>query len=210
MASRKMVVLKEFIFSERRVEQINGAKAETAIFLSTGPFALCLRVAGFRLAHLNRSLSLGEIGRNEIMRVFIRTVFLFSFVALFSTVAFACSCEFWSASKKLRKAKAVFVGEAIEIGNNDKSADFPVAIKFKVEQYWKGAKQETITVVTTPLACCTCALGATVGRKYLIFAFETEEGQLETSLCTSTGYDNATDELKVLGKGKKLKSKTKT
>jgi hypothetical protein len=115
-----------------------------------------------------------------------------------------------SPSKKLRKAKAVFVGEALEIGSNDKSADFPVTIRFKVERYWKGAKQENITVVTTPLACCTCALGATVGVKYLIYAFETEEGELETSLCTSIAYERAVDELKVLGKGKKLKPKAKT
>lgn len=145
-----------------------------------------------------------------MMRIFIRTIFLFAFVAFSSTAMYACSCDFWSPSKKLRKAKAVFVGEAVEIGTNDKSAGFPVAIKFKVERYWKGAKQENITIVTTPLACCACALRATVGLKYLIYAFETEEGQLETSLCASIAHDRAADELKVIGKGKKLKPKAKT
>jgi hypothetical protein len=42
------------LFWQRRVEQIIGREAETAILLSRGFVTLCLRVAGFAPRHLNR------------------------------------------------------------------------------------------------------------------------------------------------------------
>ena len=44
------------VCNERAAQQINGREGETATFLSTGLFTLCLRVAGFAPRHLNRSM----------------------------------------------------------------------------------------------------------------------------------------------------------
>jgi hypothetical protein len=167
-----------------------------------------LRVAGFAPRHLKRSLFRGFPKRAEMMRNLFRTILVFAFVGFSASAVYPCSCEFAKPSKKLREAKAVFVGEVLEIRRNEKDKFADVAIRFKVERRWKGAKDLEITVVSARGICCTCGLPVTVGTKYLIYAYETEEGQIETSLCSSMPLERATEELTELGKGKKPKAKT--
>jgi len=140
-------------------------------------------------------------------RNLIRTVLLFTFVALTASAVYPCQCEIMKPSKKLRKAKVVFVGEVVEIGRNDKSQWATVSVKFKVERYWKGKKEQYVTVVGAPSAAGACGLPVKLGEKYLIYAFKTE-GQLETSFCVSRTLENATEDLTIIGRGKELKSKT--
>ena len=141
------------------------------------------------------------------MKNFIRTALLLTFVALTASAVYPCQCEIMKPSKKLRKAKAVFVGEVLEIGRNDKSEWATVAVKFKVERYWKGEKEQYVTVVGAPSAAGTCGLPVELGKKYLIYAFKSE-GQLETSFCVSRSLENATEDLTIIGRGKELKPKT--
>ena len=141
------------------------------------------------------------------MKNIIRTILLLTFVALSATAVYPCSCEFWKPSKKLRKAKVVFVGEAIEIGSNDKSSWATVSVKFKVERYWKGVKEQFVTVVGAPGAAGACGLPVEIGKKYLIYAFKMDEDQLETSFCASRWLERAEEDLAVIGKGKELKLK---
>jgi hypothetical protein len=141
------------------------------------------------------------------MKNLFRTVLLLTFVALSASAVYPCVCEIMKPSKKLRKAKAVFIGEVVEIGRNDKSEQASVAVKFKVERYWKGVKEQFVTVVGAPAAAGACGLPVEIGKKYLIYAFKMEEGQLETSFCDSRWIDRATEDLAFLGKGKELKPK---
>lgn len=141
------------------------------------------------------------------MKIIVRTVLLLTFLALAASAAYSCECEFASAGKKLRRSKSVFVGEVVEIGPNDKSRWATVAVKFKVERFWKGVKEEFIVVVGAPAAAGACGLPVEVGKKYLIYAGRTEDGQLETSFCASRRLENAAEDLTVIGRGKKLKSK---
>ena len=139
--------------------------------------------------------------------------FLLSLIVVFgAATVYPCTCEFWKPEKKLRKARAVFVGEVVAIGSNDKDRFATVSIKFKVGRYWKGIKEPHITVVSAPGICCTCGLNVSVGLKYLIYAFKTEHDQIETSLCMSAPLDaeRSQDELRVLGKGKILKTRSAT
>jgi len=64
-------------------------------------------------------------------------------------------------------------------------------------------------VVSAPGICCTCGLAVSVGLKYLIYAFKTENDQIETSLCMSAPLDaeRSQHELRVLGNGKILKTR---
>ena len=140
-------------------------------------------------------------------RNLIRTVLLFTFVALTASAVYPCQCEIMKPSKKLRKAKVVFVGEVVEIGRNDKSEWATVSVKFKVERYWKGEKEQYVTVVGAPSAAGACGLPVELGKKYLIYAFKSE-GQLETSFCVSRSLENATEDLTIIGRGKELKPKT--
>jgi hypothetical protein len=141
------------------------------------------------------------------MKNLIRTALVLTFVALSASAVYPCECEIMKPSKKLRKAKAVFIGEVVEIGRNDKSEWATVAVKFKVEQYWKGVKEQFVTVVGAPAAAGACGLPVKVGTKYLIYAFKMDEEQLETSFCDSRWLERATEDLAVLGKGKWLKTK---
>ena len=146
------------------------------------------------------------------MKPFVRIVLLTCIVAFCAATVYPCSCEVWKPEKKLRKARAVFVGEVVAIGSNDKDSFATVSIKFKVYRYWKGIKEPYISVVSAPGICCTCGLAVSVGLKYLIYAFKTENDQIETSLCMSAPLDadRSQDELRVLGKGKIPKTRPAT
>ncbi|MEW6130232.1 MAG: hypothetical protein AB1757_24570 [Acidobacteriota bacterium] len=141
------------------------------------------------------------------MMIFFRAVSTFLIMFFATTIVYPCTCEILKPKKKLKKATAVFIGEVIEIGHNDKDSSVSVAVKFKVEEYWKGIREPYISIVTEPAVCCTCGLKVEAGKRYLIYAFALENGQLETSLCASAAVDSerSVDELKVLGKGKHLK-----
>ena len=138
------------------------------------------------------------------MQSIFKTVFVVSFVMLAATVVHPCTCNFMKPEKKLRKARAVFVGEVVAVGSNSEDSWATVAIKFKVEKYWKGVGDPHITVVSAPGICCTCGLKVVSGAKYLIYAFKMENGQLETDLCVSRPVESEVyqEELRVLGKGK--------
>ena len=132
-----------------------------------------------------------------------------SMVALGAATVYPCTCDFWKPEKKLRKARAVFAGEVVTIGSNDKDEFARVAIKFKIDRYWKGIKEPFITVVSAPGICCQCGLPVQVGHKYLIYAFKTDKGQIETSLCASAPMESerSQEELRVLGTAKLLKAR---
>lgn len=140
------------------------------------------------------------------MKKIIRTVLLLTFVALMASVAYPCQCNIMKASKKLRKAKAVFVGEVIEIGSNDRKDGLTVSVKFKVDRYWKGVKEQFVTVIGYSGAAGACGLPVELNEKYLIYAFKYED-QLETSFCVSRNLERATEDLSIIGEGKKFKLK---
>lgn len=140
------------------------------------------------------------------MKNLIRTVLLLTFIGLSASAVYPCECEIIKPSKKLRKAKVVFIGQVVEIGRNDKSQQATVAVKFKVERYWKGVKEQFITVVGAPASAGACGLPVKMGEKYLIYAFKNGD-EFETSFCDSRWLELATEDLAVLGKGKELKLK---
>jgi len=77
---------------------------------------------------------------------------------------YPCHCEFWSARKKLRKAKAVFVGEVIATTCQDASCSENI-ITFKIDRYWKGVIDQQVKVSSAPPVCCTCGLKVNKGDK---------------------------------------------
>lgn len=130
----------------------------------------------------------------------------FLVVALLGADIYSCSCEFWSARKKLRKAKIVFVGEVLSTTCQKVSCQENM-ITFKVEKYWKGVKESQVQIYSAPPVCCTCGLQVGNGDKVLVFAFKGEGEKLETSLCSSTrvGTEIANKEMRELGNAKYLK-----
>src|SRR6185295_6764167 len=134
------------------------------------------------------------------MRTSVRAVFLLIALSIVSESAYACMCL--PPKNPYRSSKAVFFGELVEIVQD--RGDTRV-IKFKVEKYWKGIKEESITLVTTGVA--PCGYNFRVGEKYLIYAGK-ENGQLETGPCRILFADVAEDDLKKLGRGKTPKRRS--
>lgn len=89
----------------------------------------------------------------------------------------ACSCVTPEVSKAFREARAVFVGEVIEIvepHSNDPKApltDRLYAIRFKVERSWKGVTSQEISVLSDQgRAGCFSWGPFRKGNKYLVYA----------------------------------------
>ena len=133
------------------------------------------------------------------MKSLIRAIFLLITVSVCSQAAYACMCI--PPKNPYKVSKAVFFGELVEIVQPDLRS--PRVVKFKVEKYWKGVKDESVSIMTTAVA--PCGYNFRVGEKYLIYAGE-EKGQLETSPCRILAEDVAEKDLKKLGKGKIPKS----
>ena len=135
--------------------------------------------------------------------VFAWFVFTVSFIFIQNT-ELACSCVDLGESLEqqvngsLKNSKAVFVGEVIEVMKNSDNVGFTT--KFKVEESWKDFSPSEITFVGDG---SSCEYYFTLGKKYLVFAYEWKN-KLTTGDCSGNReIDKAAEELKILGKGNK-------
>jgi hypothetical protein len=78
--------------------------------------------------------------RQTEMKHLAQAVFLFGLLALCAANAYPCSCADKTAREDFRSARAIFVGEVIDISKGD----LPATVKFKVEKQWKGAKRSEL------------------------------------------------------------------
>ena len=133
--------------------------------------------------------------------------FVFGLLIITASAALACSCEPPSQGKAFRRAKAVFMGQVIEINQlkyrEDRPGElfYPYAVKFKVERYWKGVKTSEI-IVLSDQGLLPCHIGKfVVGERYLVYAYG--KNLLAPINCDrSRSLDAASEDLQKLGKGK--------
>ncbi|HEV2859868.1 MAG TPA: carboxypeptidase regulatory-like domain-containing protein [Pyrinomonadaceae bacterium] len=110
-------------------------------------------------------------------------------------VAAACSCggpgvrpcaAYW-------EARAVFSGvvtqvaeSAVRHGGGESVRPFHYkAVRFKVQDSFRGPRRRTIEVLTAPRGP-NCGYSFVQGRRYLVYAQERTDGLLYTSVCTAT------------------------
>ncbi len=87
--------------------------------------------------------------------------------------ALACSCDEINYRREFAKAKAVFIGEALEYRENPNvKQDGLLIVRFKVEKSWKGAKQSEIILPTR--MGLVCGFYVEPGKKYLVYAYGKE------------------------------------
>lgn len=150
-------------------------------------------------------------GKNNAVKTMKKSIFLLlSVVALLISTqinAFACSCPTIGGTLeqhikwKLKDSKAVFSGKVIEINDKPQSRDF--FVKIKVEKLWKGSLSEEV-VITTERSTASCGYPFEVGKNYLVYTHGSGAMNLTTGLCMNNlELQKATEELKILGKGKK-------
>lgn len=139
-----------------------------------------------------------------MIRLFLLPAVLLSLVFTANPSAFACSCAPPPPPKKaLKGSEAVFSGKVTKIEIAEKKGLKEVTIE--VQTVWKGAKKKTL-VVRTAIHGATCGYSFKMGKSYLIYCYSSDP--LTTGLCTRTKpLDKAVDDLKELGKGKKVEGK---
>lgn len=99
------------------------------------------------------------------------------FTLLTTSNAYACSCLKPEVSQAFQEARAVFLGEVVEIVQPHTNkptaplADRLFQIKFKVDRIWKGTTSQEITILSDQGRAGCFSWGPFVkGRKYLVFA----------------------------------------
>jgi hypothetical protein len=127
---------------------------------------------------------------------------------LIPSLARACTCEVYgdgSPRSTMRHAKAVFVGEVLEVRKATKlereeySNDY--IVRMHVEHYWKGIKSSEINVKTEITGCGPYFR---VGEKFLVYGM----GKRLNTACSGTRkLEYADKDLKAVGRAKELRPK---
>ncbi|HEX5735279.1 MAG TPA: hypothetical protein VF131_20790 [Blastocatellia bacterium] len=135
------------------------------------------------------------------MKKSIALIIALSVYLLYDTsTALGCRCQvpdnsFKKQVKGARKqADIVFSGKVIETTFDKRTR--PVLTTFRVEEYWKGAGGDEITLVTFPT---TCSYFFDMDKSYLVYANSYENEFLDTSICHRTQrLEGANREIKIL------------
>ncbi|MBZ5702433.1 MAG: hypothetical protein LAN84_11365 [Acidobacteriia bacterium] len=127
---------------------------------------------------------------------------------LIPSLARACTCEVYgdgSPRSRMHYAKAVFIGEVLEVREATKSEreEYSNAyiVRMRVDRYWKGIKSSEINVETDMTGCGPYFR---VGEKFLVYGM----GKRLNTACSGTcKLEYAEKDLKALGPGKGFKAK---
>jgi hypothetical protein len=123
-----------------------------------------------------------------------------------SKIALGCTCDLPQKAKSLKqqvaearaKSSVIFVGEVVEVMSDPQL--FHVKVKFKVERSWKQAKV-TVLTIRTGRGNGDCGYHFTTGERYVVYAFGSNESELETNICQRTrSLADAKDDIRLLGK----------
>jgi hypothetical protein len=141
------------------------------------------------------------------MRLFFQTVVIsFAIVLLSASGVLGCSCETPTQRSAYKKARAVFVGQVLNVKTTSsytqKTLDYPYAVTFHVEQSWKGVRGDSITILArAPFFQCP---GFTFreGARYLVYAYG--DDLLVDVSCTQTKLaDVAASDLRWLNRSRR-------
>ena len=120
----------------------------------------------------------------------------------FAARATPCICAATSLREELKKADAVFVGEAVSFRSSGSGDPMLSSVaRIQVSRYWKGTERpEQIDILTDGSNGSDCGPVLAKGT-YLVYAYK--KGQwLATWACTRTRrIEEAAEDLKMLGPG---------
>jgi len=120
--------------------------------------------------------------------------------ALPANVAEACSCATQEHEAAFEQAVSVFEGRVTAI---DSPQGGPVVVTLAVVRTWKGADVESFTVRTRSHGAA-CGYGFESGQSYLVYTYQTDEGEEWTGLCSRTRPvedDQAAADIDAMGAG---------
>jgi hypothetical protein len=96
----------------------------------------------------------------------------------------ACGCLFTHPSEAFQHADIVFTGETLPI-NEDSNITVKERMLFEVEQVYKGKFEKRIELWRLSYPC---GLYLTTGRKYLVYAYKSEDGRFYSTVCSRTNF----------------------
>jgi Carboxypeptidase regulatory-like domain len=137
------------------------------------------------------------------MRHLIVFIGIFGLFAIFGPSVNACSCASpGTPCESYGHANAVFVGTVTGVSTEKRSKNetgwTPLAFKFAVEHSYLGVEGTEVEVFTGR-GGGDCGFGFAVGKRYLVYAYRSEN-RLSTSICSrTTAYARATEDLAFLG-----------
>lgn len=120
--------------------------------------------------------------------------YFFTFIFLFSTFTFGCSCAQSSINESFDKADAIFIGKVIAVDKSkyDFSSSPVYAYTFEITKDFKrihpkNKSDKFYTTIYTPLNYTAGGCGSTFGlnETYLVYGFRSEIGTI-TNICTRT------------------------
>ncbi|MCZ8516360.1 hypothetical protein O9H85_29010 [Paenibacillus filicis] len=130
-----------------------------------------------------------------------------TFVLIQPSPCEACSCATPALDQAAARSEAVFIGKALEVKwvpdpyDTSGALGYKNAVRFEVERTFKGADTTQI-IVGAGTGEAACGIDFTAGESYLVFAYETENHELVTRLCSRTrAVQLAADDLNALGSG---------
>ena len=110
------------------------------------------------------------------MKPTIIVILILILCVLNTPLTYACSGEIHSHRRDFREARAIFIGQALEIIRNPRipegypSGEIDYAVRFEIERKWKGARGAEITIlVHSPVTCSN--FNFQEGERYLVYAF---------------------------------------
>ncbi|HSE30412.1 MAG TPA: carboxypeptidase regulatory-like domain-containing protein, partial [Pyrinomonadaceae bacterium] len=126
---------------------------------------------------------------------------LVAFLCGSSLDTYACQCVFGGSvvCEDFWKARAVFVGTVIEsktvILKQDNYERHQRLVRLSIDEAFTGVEGPQVEILTG-LGDSDCGFGFRTTQQYLVYAYETKDGQLKTSICTRTKQiSKATEDL---------------
>ena len=118
---------------------------------------------------------------------------LVAFLCVSARDTYACDCQFGGGTvcEDFWKAKAVFVGTVIESKTvkvkQDSSEWHQRLVRLTIDEAFTGVEGAQVEILTG-LGDSDCGFGFRSTQQYLVYAYETKDGQLQTSICTRTKH----------------------
>ena len=126
-------------------------------------------------------------------------------LAVFAPSATACSCVApGPPQQEMEAADAVFTARVVSAeAAEQRTGDFRLQrmkVALELDRVWKGCAEGDEVVLWTGLGGGDCGYGFEAGKRYLIYAYETDDGALTTSICSRTRpLERAQEDFAALG-----------
>lgn len=123
----------------------------------------------------------------------------------FTVTCYACNCAINSVEAEYENSSAIFSGKVIQLIDENKnkkliSTGDQITVILEVQEVWKGVNESQI-MLHTVRSSASCGYEFEIGKEYLIYATEREQGFHVSSCSRTTTLSHAISDIDYLGEG---------